>query len=137
MAIARLVSGIYSLAQMRYLQSFVFAHGFGHKKRAPTQPRAKGRINALCMMCLYEHLYEIVMCRYIRAAFILMCRCWSDTDVWFIVRVTAKSPVFMGFFVLSILSITPIPWTMPPVASSSSGSVTRRRKFRPSVRSRG
>ena len=32
MAIARLVCGIYSLAQMRHLQSFAFAHGFGHKK---------------------------------------------------------------------------------------------------------
>ena len=60
MAIARLVCGIYSLVQMRYLQSFVFAHGFGHKKRASTQPRAKGRINALCNhIKLRMHLWEM------------------------------------------------------------------------------
>lgn len=35
-------------------------HGFGHKKRVPTQPRAKGRINALCNhIKLRMHLWEM------------------------------------------------------------------------------
>jgi hypothetical protein len=38
MAIARLVCGINRLAQLKHLQSLVFAHGFGHKKRAPIHP---------------------------------------------------------------------------------------------------
>ena len=35
MTVARLVCGINRLAQIKHLQSLVFAHGFGHKKRAP------------------------------------------------------------------------------------------------------
>jgi hypothetical protein len=38
MAIARLVCGINRLAQIKHLPSLVFAHGFGHKKRAPIHP---------------------------------------------------------------------------------------------------
>ena len=39
MAIARLVCGINRLAQIKHLQSLVFAHGFGHKKRASIHPQ--------------------------------------------------------------------------------------------------
>ena len=39
MAIARLVCGINRLAQIKHLQSLVFARGFGHKKRAPIHPQ--------------------------------------------------------------------------------------------------
>ena len=38
MAIARLVYGINRVAQIKHLQSLVFAHGFG-QKRAPIYPR--------------------------------------------------------------------------------------------------
>ena len=47
-AVLWLVRGINSPTQSRNLQSFRFTHDFGHKKRAFTHPRAKGRINALC-----------------------------------------------------------------------------------------
>jgi hypothetical protein len=39
MAIARLVYGINRVAPIKHLQSLVFAHGFGHKKRALIHPQ--------------------------------------------------------------------------------------------------
>ena len=48
MTVARLVCGINRLAQIKHLQSLVFAHGFGHKKERLSIPNA-GQIDALCI----------------------------------------------------------------------------------------
>ena len=60
MTVARLVCGINRLAQMKHLQSLVFAHGFGHKKRAPIHPQCGANrrsmyitiFNFICYNCM-------------------------------------------------------------------------------------
>ena len=60
MTVARLVCGINRLAQMKHLQSLVFAHGFGHKKRAPIHSRCGANrrsmyitiFNFICYNCM-------------------------------------------------------------------------------------
>ena len=60
MTVARLVCGINRLAQIKHLQSLVFAHGFGHKKRAPIHPQCGANrrsmyitiFNFICYNCM-------------------------------------------------------------------------------------
>ena len=51
-AVLGFVRGVRNPTQNQYLQSIRFALNPGHKKRASTHPRAKGRINALCKSCI-------------------------------------------------------------------------------------
>ena len=65
------------------------------------------------VMCLYEKLDCVTMFLYHSGTSSLMCRCWSDTYIMVNFRVTVENLLFTGFFVLSLLSITPIASPIP------------------------